>query len=611
MRIEGNIHGRSRRKLEAPEGAYAAARARYGSGDFAAAIAIIETAVAGGEASAPMYVLYGAALSNLGRLDEADRQFEAALAVDPSSAMAYRNLAANANRREDRKAAVAHFEKLAAIEPGDDSVRRQLADAYVQHEDYAKAAALYRDFIARDPGDDFARFQLLTIGAYQCDWSDYEVSLAALAAWTAADEPEHLPNAFYMIAWPGVDERTIFKALTLRAKRTTLDDPPLYPANPVPAAERKRRGDKLKIGYLSNDFHEHATMFLLGDVLAGHDKSRFETVAFAHDRDDKSPTRRQVEAAFDDFVDVRAMENAALARTIHDRGIDILIDLKGHTRGSRPFVLMRRPAPIVASFLGYPGTTGMACVDYLIADPIVVPKASARYYSERIACLPVTYQPNAADRAAAGGQTRARWGLPEDALVYGNLNQTYKITPEMFAAWMTILRRVEGSVLWLWAWRAEPQRNLRRAAAEHDVDPARLIFAKTAKPDVHLGRVGLIDVALDTAPCSSHTTGSDALRCGVPLVGFKSDSFAGRVSASLLNAFGLPELVTETVDDYVDLAVRLGTDGAYLRAMRVRMAEARTSAYLFDPRRFTRDLEALYEKMWSAYAAGTMTKYLS
>ena len=611
MRIEGNIHGRpSRGKTREAKSAYAEARALYDAGAVEAAVEHMARAIAAGAAAPAMRLLYGAALSKLGRLDEGDREFETVIEDDPDSLPAWRNLARNADRREDRKRAVELREKLVDLEPDTEGARWRLANAYVLLEGYGKAREIFQGIVDRDPDHLGARFELITSAAHLCDWSNYDEQLAAVAQCAAMDEPEYLPSPFYVLSWPGADEAAILKIVSAWSKRLKIDGAPFYPDNASRPIERKARGDKLKIGFLSSDFHEHPAMFLMGDMLALHDRSRFEIYAFAHDKDRDTPMRRKAREVFDEFVDVRGQDSRTAAQAIFDRDIDILIDRKGHTRGARPHVLMYRPAPIIVSFLAYPGTTGMDAVDYVIADPITIPEKSRKHFSERIAYMPVTYQPNVVDRDIKSGTTRADWGLPDDAFVYANMNQVYKITPDMFAAWMAILGQVEGSVLWLWARKAVPQKNLRRTAAAHGIDPERLIFANNAKPDAHLARVGLVDVALDTAPYGSHTTGSDALRMGVPLIAFKGETFASRVSASLVNAFGMPELITERIDDYIALAVRLGTDAKYRAHIRDKMAKQRQDSYLFDPARFTRDIEALYEKMWAAYEAGKMDKVL-
>ena len=613
-RIEGNIHGRRRRAAAPPAldeaDTYARARKLLGAGKHAEALAIIDPAVAAGARSPRLLILAGVASSALGRLADGDKCFHAALEAAPESLAAYRNLAANAGRRKDKAGMVAYNEKIVALDPDDNRARWRLAVAYFARKRYSEARDTLADFLAREPDHLGAQLEMVTLRAHLCDWSDYGGHVDAVRHCAEAEAPTHLPSPLYMLAWPGIDEATIQTIMTKRAARLSVEGEPFHPINSGRRKGKKPRGDKLKIGYLSCDFHEHPMMHLMADLFEAHDRERFETYAFAYDRDRDTPIRRCAKAAFDEFVDVRALSDRAAAQAIHDRGIDILIDRKGFTSDARLGILLHRPAPLIASFLAYPGTTGLAAIDYIIADPITIPRRSGRYFSERVAHMPVTYQPNVAEREVVAKTKRHDWGISEHVFVYACFNQHYKITPDVFAAWMTILGKVEGSVLWLWLDNAEAQRNLRRVAAEHGIGADRLIFAKTVKPAQHLARLALADVALDTAPYGSHTTGSDALRMGVPLVGLKGETFAGRVSGSLLAAYGMPELATERLDAYVDIAVKLGTNAKFRGRIRDKVAKKRETAYLFDPARFTRDLEALYEKMWAAYESGKMRKYL-
>ena len=618
MRIAGNIHRRPPRRKTgaapppvAEAEAYARARALVDAGKHEAVLAAAEPAITAGTASPRLLILAGIAASALGRLADGDRHFQAALDGAPDSLAAYRNLAANAARRQDRAALIGYLERIVALDPDDSRARWRLAAAYVAEKDYPKARDGFRDFLAREPDHLGARFELFTAQSHLCDWSDYAAHVAAVRASADIEAPAHLPSPLYLLSWPGIDEATIHRIMVKHGAQMKVAEDAFHPLNEGRRKGRKRRGDKLRIGYLSSDFHQHPTMFLMAEMFEAHDRSRFETFAFANDEDIDGPMRRRAKAAFDAFVDVRGLSDRDAAAAIHDRGIDILIDVKGYTREARLGILRHRPAPLIASFLAYPGTCGIEAIDYIIADPITIPKRSGRHYTERIAHLPVTYQPNAAAPNVATKARRQDWGLPEDAFVYASFNQPYKITPDMFASWMTILDRVAGSVLWLWRYKGAHLDNLKSAAAEHGIGAERLIFAKTVRPDEHLARLALADAALDTCPYGSHTTGSDALRMGVPLVGLKGETFPGRVSASLLAAYGMPELVTEKIDAYIRLAVKLGTNAKFRRRIRDKMAKARAGAYLFDPERFTRDLEALYEKMWAAYEAGKMRKVLT
>ena len=343
--------------------------------------------------------------------------------------------------------------------------------------------------------------------------------------------------------------------------------------------------NKLRIGYLSADYHEHPTSFLLAQVIELHDRARFEVFGYSGGPDSEDSMRRRMRAAFDTFRDVRPLSHEVAAQQILDDGIDILVDLNGYTTNARQEILALRPAPVQVSWLGYPGTLGSPrLADYLIGDPIVSPLRDGGHFGEALALMPVCYQPNDRQRAIGERPTRTAAGLPADGFVFCSFNQSYKFTPAMFDLWCRLLAAVPGSVLWL----LEPIEAPRRSQAEH------------------LGRLQLADLALDTFPYTSHTTASDALWAGVPLVARHGETFAGRVSGSILHAAGLPELVAESPQDYYRLALELATRPERLAQFRARLAANRMKCALFDSERFTLDLERLFRRMWSDYRAGTV-----
>jgi predicted O-linked N-acetylglucosamine transferase (SPINDLY family) len=315
--------------------------------------------------------------------------------------------------------------------------------------------------------------------------------------------------------------------------------------------------------------------------------------------------RRRLSRAFDRFVDLAGLSHAGAAQAIHADAVDILVDLKGYTQHARTEIMALRPAPVQASYLGYPGTMGAGFIDYLIADRVVIAPGSEEAYSERIVFLPGSYQVNDRKRPLAQTPSRAACGLPEEAVVFCCFNQSYKILPETFATWMRLLRAVPRSVLWLLEANPWAVRNLRREARARGVDPARLIFAPRLPLDRHLARLPLADLVLDTRPYNAHTTASDALWTGVPVVTCPGDTFASRVAASLLVAAGLPELVAATLEDYEALAVRLARAPEERAALRRHLTESRCSMPLFDTPAFTRHLERAYEEMWRKHLAGT------
>jgi protein O-GlcNAc transferase len=375
-------------------------------------------------------------------------------------------------------------------------------------------------------------------------------------------------------------------------------------ATPLWRGERYRH-DKIRIAYLSTDFRAHAVAFLIVGIFEHHDKGRFETTAISFGRDDNSETRARIQTAFDRFIDVQDMSDFKVASLMREWEVDIAIDLNGHTGDSRTAILAHRPAPLQVNYLGYPGTMGASYIDYIIADRFVIPKAQEDHYSEKIVYLPDAYQANdrkrrIADRTPARSET----GLPERGFVFACFNNTYKIGPEVFDVWMRLLRGIEGSVLWLLEDNAIAAANLKREAELRGVAPARLVFAPRTTPDQHLARHRLADLFLDTLPYNAHTTASDALWMGLPLVTTPGSTFPGRVGASLLHAIGLSDLVTASLADYESLAQKLAQEPGALAAIKAKLAANRDSHPMFDTARFARYLESAYATMWERQQRG-------
>lgn len=377
-----------------------------------------------------------------------------------------------------------------------------------------------------------------------------------------------------------------------------------------PPLVRRRAAGRLRVGYVSNDFQKHATMQLIIEMLESHDREAFEVTLYAHNKDDGSPMRRRSEAACERFVDIsRASDDQAAARIRAD-GIDLLIDLKGYTAGQRLGIFAHRPAPVQVGFLGYPGTSGGRFLDYFVGDPVTTPPEVAVDFSEKLAQMPLCYQPNDSQRSLPAPLPRSACGLPEAAFVLCSFNQSYKITPAVFDTWCGLLHDIPGSVLWLLECNPQARRNLQREAAQRGVDPLRLIFAPPLDIEAHLARLQAADLSLDTAPYGAHTTASDALWVGLPLVTVLGSAFASRVAASLLCAQGVPELVAPDLDQYAAIVRALASDPARLALLRARLAGARHSSGLFDGRRFARDLESLYRRMAERQAAGLPPDHL-
>jgi protein O-GlcNAc transferase len=364
----------------------------------------------------------------------------------------------------------------------------------------------------------------------------------------------------------------------------------------APLSDGKPYGHgKIRLAYLSADFHQHPTAQLMAELFERHDRSRFEVTGIAFGPDDGSALRARLARAFDRFEDVRAMSDLDVARLLRAREIDIAVDLNGHTEGARPGIFAHRPAPVQVNYLVYPGTSGASCMTHILADRVVLPPEHQVFCSEKIAYLPDCYQANDATRTVGDAPTRAEAGLPAEGFVFCCFNNGWKITAPVFDIWMRLLDQVDGSVLWLLD--GPHAANLRAAAVAHGIDTARLIFAPKVDASAHLARHQLADLFLDTLPYNAHTTASDSLRAGVPIVTEIGKAFPGRVAASLLKAIDLPELVTANPSAYEALALDLAKKPALLKATREKLARNRTTTPLDDSAKFTREIETAYTAM--------------
>lgn len=378
---------------------------------------------------------------------------------------------------------------------------------------------------------------------------------------------------------------------------------------PLPARAPARR-ERLRVGYVSADFHHHATVMLMAQMLECHDRRRFDIHLYDHGRDDGSPERARVQAAASVFRSVGELGDREFAQRIRDDGIDILVDLKGYTRGARPGVFAHRPAPVQVAYLGYPGTSGSTAIDYLVGDPFVTPIEHAHGYTEKIAQLPGSYQCNDGTRALPTPPARAAVGLPEPALVLCAFNQAYKISPEVFDVWCRLLQQLPEAVLWLLEGQPEAVAALTREAAARGIDPVRLIFAPKVEHRAHLDRSACADLFLDTWPCNGHTTASDMLWAGAPVVTCAGRTFASRVAGSLLRAIGVPELVCRDPAEYEELIINLARDSQRLAGLRWRVRQARHQSETFNGAAAAKHLEALFERMWSRALAGLPPEHL-
>jgi protein O-GlcNAc transferase len=534
-------------------------------------------------------------LALLGRTEEAAGAYEKYLALKPDDAAAWHARGFALQMLDRRLEALSCFDKALELAPDNRDLRASRANMLFRVERFEAAVRDYEILLEDGSAPAWVRGYLTICRLHCCDWRFLAEERPKIAAALKAGQfvVDPTGNAFVS---DSLQEQ-------LKCARIWAAEKYPPPAVSLWAGERYRH-DKIRIAYLSADFRTHATAFLMAGVFDHHDKSRFETVAISYSADDKSPMLGRLRDSFDSFIDVRAKSDAEVARLLRDREIDIAIDLKGYTAEARPGILSHRPAPIQAHYLGFPGTMGVDYVDYLIADPVIIPEEHQAFYTEQIAYLPDTYQCNDRKRRVAERiPTRLEAGLPP-GFVFCCFNNNHKIAPEIFEVWMRLLRDVEGSVLWLLQDNAAVAANLKREAKARGVAPERLIFASRTDPAGHLARQSLADLFLDTLPYNAHTTASDALWVGLPLLTVLGSTFAGRVAASLLHAAGLPELATTSLADYESLALKLARDPSALSLLKAKIRVNRDTCSLFDTERMTRNLEAAYTMMWERSQRG-------
>jgi predicted O-linked N-acetylglucosamine transferase (SPINDLY family) len=386
-----------------------------------------------------------------------------------------------------------------------------------------------------------------------------------------------------------------------------------YPFNPVSEPILKRpQSQKIRVGYFSADFHNHATGYLMAELFELHDESQFELVGFSFGPMANDEMRQRLLKSFDQFIEVGGKSNVEIAELSRDLNIDIAVDLKGFTQDARTGIFSYRPAPIQVNYLGFPGTMGADYIDYIIADKTLIPLDAQSSYTEKVAYLPNSYQANDRKRLISDRQfTRAELGLPENACIFACFNNNYKITPLVFDSWVKILSLVEGSVLWLLADNPTAKNNLIKEATARGLDSCRLIFAERMPLPEHLARHRQADLFLDTLPYNAHTTCSDALWAGLPVLTLMGSTFPGRVGASLLKAIDLPELITNTQEEYEAMAIELAINPQKLRDIKLKLARNRLTTPLFDTPLFTKNLETIYTKMMERYQADLQPDHIT
>lgn len=542
------------------------------------------------------------ALRDCLRLDEALASYQRAIELHPHHADAFNNMGGVLADLMCLEKALEAYQRATQLAPAAPASWVNLGNVLKEQGRLDEALASYQHALTLQPREDFLYGTWLHTKMRLCNWAGAESDIRELSDRTMRGEKASPPFCVVTL----VDSEAIQR---MAAEIWVARFPHAGSATAVPSLGDKRQ--RIRLGYYSSDYRDHATTFLMAGLFEQHDRSKFELFGFSFGPRTRGPMRQRVSSAFDRFIDVGDLTDEAVVKLSRELGIDIAIDLKGFTHGHRAGIFARRAAPIQVSYLGYPGTTGSSYMDYLIADTSTIPVDRQEGYSEKIAYVPHSYQVNDRSRVIGRNEsTRQAAGLPESGMIYCCFNNNYKIVPSMFDCWMRVLKQVDGSVLWLLEDNPTAALNLRKEASERGIDPGRLVFAKRIAPEDHLARHRLADLFLDTLPCNAHTTASDALWAGLPLLTCVGNSFAGRVAASLLRAIELPELVTTSLGRYEQLAIELGTDAARLLQIKRKLEINRLATPLFDTAQSARHLEALYKQMYERYLTNRPPEHL-
>ncbi len=543
------------------------------SGDFAAANEALRKALLTTPKEPNLLHLAAQVAENLQEPDRAIVLYRRAAVAHPHWFEATMNLARVLAAQNKNDEALTVLKDLAPHHPDRHEIPEAQANLAQRLNALPQAIAFWERALLLRPDNAEGRGQYYFCYRQVCDWSQ-----------TPSLDPSLSPNITAILADDPALQRAAAERYCAQHFNRLMPLPP-----PPPYAH-----EKLRIGYLSSDFHAHATSWLIAELFSLHDRQRFEVYAYSYGIEDHSPIRERLRREADHFIVLNAMTPAQCAAQIRADEIDSLIDLKGHTTGGRLDILAHRPAPRQWHWLGFPATTGAPFIDAFIADDVTIPNGSERAFTEKVLRLPHTYQINDRQKKANQPLSKSAYGLPDKGLVFASFNQTYKITPEVFDVWCALLQSVPDSVLWLLESNIFAPIALRAEAAKRGIDPTRLHFApSTAAQEDHLARYGVVALTLDTFPVGGHTTTSDALWSGVPVVTRAGQSFVSRVAASLLTAAELPQLITNTLEDYKALALHLATDHTAREALHAHLTQKRLTLPLFDTPRFVKDFETL------------------
>ena len=567
------------------------------AGKYDEALRLCEQGLRASPTFVPLRAIHAAIVQAQGHREAALQSYDEALRLDPDNVSVLQNSGVLLRDLLRHREALARFNHILDVDPNNTGALANCAILLTEFKESEKAIAMFQRLLQLDPNFDYGLGLLCYERLHLCDWTDFK------------------PLSQQIVEGIHAGNRSC-KTLALMAISDSANDhylaAKIFARHYCPRAAtslwqgERYRHERIRLAYVSPDLREHPVGHLMAGVFERHDKARFETIAISLGIDDQSRLRARMIKAFDRFVDARSLATGQIAQLMRDLEVDIAVDLAAYTSDSRTGVFALRPAPIQVNYLGYPGTMGTDYMDYILADRHIIPPEHHQFYSEKVVYLPDTYLPtDASIKISERTPTRAECGLPDNGIVFCSFSHDYKISPPLFDVWMRLLQRVPGSVLWLMSRNEISQRNLRAEAESRGVAASRLVFAgRVPLVEDHLARYRQADLFLDTHPYNAHTTAADALMAGLPVVTYMGNAFPARVAASLLSAIGLPELITHSLQDYEELAVKLANSPAVLAELKRKLLANQATYPLFDTAGFCRHMEAAYISMWRQYQLG-------
>jgi len=560
---------------------------------FSKALSFINEAIKINPNFAETYNVQGNTLNELKQLNQAIISYDKAIKINPNFSNAYYNKGLVLHELKNTNLAIENYKEAIKINPNFFQAYNNMGFAFHQLKRFDESLKSYEKAFAINPNSNFLLGKIIHSKNFLCEWKSHKENLKNLTDQLENNKASCLPFATL----------SLFDSPRLQKKAAELWIQETFPKNNIPKKIKKYKSNKkIKLGYYSADYHNHATSFLIAELMELHNKSKFELFGFSFGPNKQDEMRKRVSSSFDQFIDVRFKSDYEIVELSRKLEIDIAVDLKGITTDSRFGIFLKRCAPIQINFLGYPGTLGTSTIDYILADKILISKKNQKNFFEKIIYMPNSYQPNDTKKKISKKNfTRKEMGLPKNSFVFCCFNQNYKITPDVYDIWMKLLKKIDGSVLWLMKNSEKVTENLKKEAIKRNIKSNRIIFAEKMPLAEHLARHKLADLFIDTFPYNAHTTCSDALWSGLPVITRMGESFASRVGASLLSAIELKELITKSEKEYEKLAIKLATNPKLLNKIKNKLKKNKVLKPLFNTKLYTSNIELAYTKIYNNY----------